>query len=92
MTDHQKHKYSADWFAHSRAHYEQFLTHLTGKPCHILEIGCFEGRGTCWLLENIATNRAARITCIDIKERKSFWRNVEASGAKTKVALKLGYS
>jgi len=55
----------------------------------ILEIGCFEGRATCWLLENFPK---ARITCVDITMQPTFWRNIEASHGKERVELQLGQS
>jgi predicted O-methyltransferase YrrM len=41
------------------------LKHLVGQPAVMLEIGSFEGRSTCWFLENILTHDDARIICID---------------------------
>lgn len=39
---------------------------LVGKPgLEFLEIGCFEGRTTIWLLENVLTDPSGRITVID---------------------------
>lgn len=59
-------QFSQDWFSHSLLVWEQFLQPLKGMPdLRILEIGSGEGRSTCWLLENIAIDLAARITCID---------------------------
>ena len=40
-----------------------------GKPgMEFLEIGCFEGRTTLWLLENVLTDPSSRITVIDTFE------------------------
>lgn len=42
---------------------------LTGKPdLRFLEIGCFEGRTTLWLLENVLTDPSSKITVIDTFE------------------------
>ncbi len=39
---------------------------LPGRPdLRFLEIGCFEGRATLWLLENVLTDPSARIEVID---------------------------
>ncbi len=32
---------------------------------HFLEVGCFEGRTTLWLLENVLTDPSSRVTVID---------------------------
>jgi predicted O-methyltransferase YrrM len=34
----------------------------------VLEIGSWEGRSTCWLINHILTHQSARITCIDTFE------------------------
>lgn len=34
-------------------------------PVRFLEIGSFEGRSACWLLQNVLTNPHDRITCVD---------------------------
>jgi predicted O-methyltransferase YrrM len=31
-----------------------------------LEVGSFEGRSACWLLQNILTHESSRMTCIDL--------------------------
>lgn len=58
-------EFSTDWFVQNIPIWEKILTPLIGKPIDALEIGCFEGRSTCWLLDNILTNSDSTITCID---------------------------
>ena len=36
-----------------------------GKPCHYLEIGVFEGRSGCWMLDNVLTHPASTYTGVD---------------------------
>lgn len=43
----------------------ELLAGFVGQPVVALEIGCWEGRTTVWLLENILTHPQARIICID---------------------------
>jgi predicted O-methyltransferase YrrM len=57
-----------------------------------LEIGCYEGRATVWLLENIATHPDATIKCIDIAEQASFRQNILAARSPEKVRLEIGRS
>lgn len=65
----KNHQFSQDWFSHNIPTWEQFLCRLKGhENLRILEIGSWEGRSTCWLLENIATDPTARITCVDTFE------------------------
>lgn len=55
--------FTEDWFSgHIPAWIETFSRYE--KPERVLEIGSFEGRSTCWLLEH--TN--AHVTCVDTWE------------------------
>jgi hypothetical protein len=86
------HRFTTDWFRGFRRQFKRHLMHLAGRRCRILEIGCFEWRATFWLLENIATASAARITCIDLAVKRTFWPNISASKGTKKVGLKIGRS
>lgn len=59
-------EFTTDWFSMNIPHWEKLLEVYKGKPnIRFLEIGCFEGRATLWLLENILTDPTAKITVID---------------------------
>jgi predicted O-methyltransferase YrrM len=51
-------KFSQDWFSHNIPNFQTVCTELK-KVEHILEIGAFEGRATCWMLENMLTDDGA---------------------------------
>jgi len=85
------------------------LKKYAGFPgLQILEIGCFEGMATCWLLDEVLTDPDARITCIDIFEgvldfqinnpekhrliERNFDVNIARNGAGYKVNKIVGYS
>ena len=55
--------FTMDWFSNCIVNFEYINTHFK-KPSSILEIGCFEGRATCWMLEHMLSDTGA-ITCID---------------------------
>jgi hypothetical protein len=58
--------FSKDWFSQHIPVWTGLLSELKGQPdIRALEIGSFEGRSTCWLLENILTGDGARIDCVD---------------------------
>lgn len=60
-------EFSTDW-SESIEHWPaMFAEHGLddGKPYRFLEIGCFEGRTTLWLLENILTHPKASILVVD---------------------------
>ena len=60
--------FTHDWFSHNIPRWEKLLQPLVGKSIRALEIGCFEGRATQWLLQNVLTHEDARITCCDTFE------------------------
>jgi predicted O-methyltransferase YrrM len=62
-------KFTTDWISRHTGKWDQFLGHLVGKSVvQFLEIGSWEGRSTCWFLQNILTDDSAHITCIDTFE------------------------
>lgn len=85
-------QFSEQWFAPNRWQFERHLSSIESQDVRILEIGCFEGQATCWLLENAAKSPSSRIACIDIFEQPTFWSNVEKAGDRRKVDLKIGHS
>jgi len=58
-----EYKFTKDWFSWSPPVWEQVFKQLKTK--NILEIGCFEGRATTWLIENVDCEK---IICIDTFE------------------------
>jgi len=45
-------KFTQDWFSHNINNFKHIKAELGTVKC-ILEIGAFEGRATCWMLENM---------------------------------------
>lgn len=60
-------KFHSNWFdAKAEKNFGKFLLKYKGKPgLKFLEIGCFEGKATLWLLQNILTDNTCKIVCID---------------------------
>jgi len=59
-------QFSTDWFTRNIEIWEQNLSRFANAHgINMLEIGSWEGRSTCWLLDNILTHDSARITCVD---------------------------
>ena len=48
-------KFTQDWFSNSVQNFYAVKNAL-GKVERILEIGCFEGRATCWMLANMLSD------------------------------------
>ena len=57
--------FTEDWFSGNIGTWSQILREFRGNPVRALEIGSFQGRSTRWLLEDILTHPASRITCVD---------------------------
>ncbi|NJO39662.1 MAG: glycosyltransferase [Cyanobacteria bacterium CRU_2_1] len=61
--------FTQDWFSHNIPIWEHYLAPFINQPgLKALEIGSWEGRSTCWLLDNILTHESATITCVDTFE------------------------
>jgi predicted O-methyltransferase YrrM len=68
--------FTKDWFSINIPTWEIILAELVNKPdINGLEIGVFQGRSTCWLLENIFTHPSATLNAVD-----TFQGNVEHVG------------
>ena len=63
----RKYEFSESWFFEHVPHWEAWLEpRFAGAPrCRALEIGCFEGLATCWLLERVLTHDLARVAVVD---------------------------
>lgn len=59
-------EFTSDWFSNNIPRFTKHLLHLSGvENVRVLEIGSWEGRSTCWLLDNIVTGQGSTITCVD---------------------------
>lgn len=82
-------------FDHYASVWPSLLHHLKGQPdLRFLEIGCFEGQATIWLLDNILTDPSSEIWVVDplIVDwyGRRFERNIKKYGQRVEVIQ--GYS
>lgn len=56
-------EFTSDWFTRNIEQWKKYADAL-GRVDHILEVGSFEGRSTCWLLEHLLSDNGV-MTCID---------------------------
>ena len=97
--------FTHDWFSNNIPHWTQLLHRFKGQEgLQFLEIGCYEGRATKWLIDNILTGNRSFITVIDTfegsmehKERgmdlKPMYENfIENVGMSGKVVVQVGLS
>lgn len=85
-------EFSTDWCSGNVYLFERHLAHLRGQPCRLLEIGCFEGRSTVWLLDHVATDPAARIDCVERSVRTTFRGNIGKNARGGQVVVHEGKS
>ncbi|KAI4122548.1 MAG: hypothetical protein LQ338_005762 [Usnochroma carphineum] len=65
-TDRKRFLFQHTWFDDfMRSYWERQTPHLRDKQLSILEIGCFEGASTTWLLDNLMSNPKSTMTTID---------------------------
>jgi predicted O-methyltransferase YrrM len=97
-------KFTQDWFTSNIGNFEAAKLVMPDNQ-RILEIGCFEGRATCWMLENMLGDDG-HIVCVDTfkggQENKSldlsrlrdvFEENIAASKKPTQIiTIAEGYS
>ena len=55
--------FTADWFSSKIPPWQEILSEL--KPSKLLEVGCFEGRSACFLIDTCGAERSIEIDCID---------------------------
>src|SRR5215467_7245564 len=67
--DSRAYEFTADWFSHVVATWERLLE--VANPSKVLEIGSYEGRSTCFLVERIGARRGYDIFCVDAWARNS---------------------
>lgn len=56
-------KFTTDWFTNNISNFE-LCTKTAPDNQMYLEIGCFEGRSSCWLLQN-ALSETGQLICVD---------------------------
>jgi predicted O-methyltransferase YrrM len=71
-------QFSQDFTTRQIEVWEKTLARFAGQPnIHAIEVGCFEGRTTLWLLENVLTHSFSTVTCIDPYCPPAFQTNLE---------------
>ncbi|MBE9195054.1 class I SAM-dependent methyltransferase [Synechocystis sp. LEGE 06083] len=59
-------EFKTDWFSGNIPIWNQVLKKFMGSPnLSFVEVGSWQGRATCWLLDNVLTDSSSTITCID---------------------------
>jgi len=67
-----------DWFSGNIPNFIEIKSMLPNRK-HVLEIGCFEGRSTCWMLQNFLESDGT-ICCIDTFEGSPEHTDMQLAG------------
>lgn len=55
-----------NWHSRNIPYWELYFKSYTGRPnLRFLEIGCFEGAATLWLMENVLTDKSSQMEVVD---------------------------
>ncbi len=46
-------QFTEDWHTRHTAYWSHHLKSMVGLPINYLEVGCYEGLSTCWMLDNV---------------------------------------
>lgn len=99
--------FTQDWFSRSIPSWSLILNKLSERATHlrILEVGVFEGRSTCWLLQNHCKTPKSTIMAIDSFQggiehqgmelgtlRKRFEANIATAKSPAQVEIREGFS
>ncbi len=91
-------QFTNNWFASTSFYWSQLFENLHWNPeaPHVVvEIGCFEGQSTCWILNNLLKNPDSALYCIDTFEAGTldvFSRNVSLTKKEDLIHLHIGRS
>lgn len=57
--------FTTDWFSKNVPIWQKTLLGVRDREAHALEIGCFEGRASVWMCENLLTHPNSTLTVVD---------------------------
>lgn len=80
--------FTADWFTHNIPNFEKCMLEVGSQRKAFLEIGAYEGRSTCWLIDHMENNGTIYsidpfTDMADVEER--FSKNINEALKDTKV-------
>jgi len=91
-------RYTQDWFSYHEEHWRRHFGHLAGAPgLQAIEIGSFEGRSACWIVQNLLTGENSRLICIDpftdyFGQEANFDHNARETGCAERIVKLRGRS
>ena len=91
-------RYTQDWFSYHEAHWLQHFGHLAGRPgLQAVEVGSYEGRSACWIVQHLLTGEGSRLVCVEPfqehdEQERNFDHNVRMAGCADKIVKLRGRS
>jgi tetratricopeptide (TPR) repeat protein len=79
--------FTLDIFSHRIALWSEHLQPLKGQPISALEVGCYQGMSSCWLLDQLLTHSSSQLLCIDSQFDHQFKENISKTGESSKVTF-----
>ncbi|MEL6438743.1 MAG: tetratricopeptide repeat protein [Cyanobacteria bacterium J06621_8] len=83
-------QFTVDIFSHRIAIWSEHLKLIQGQTVNALEVGCYQGMSSCWLLDRILTEPESKLTCIDSTFDEQLTSNISKTNAESKVTLHQG--
>ena len=91
-------RYTQDWFSYHEAHWLQHFGHLAGRHgLQAVEVGSYEGRSACWIVQHLLTGEGNRLVCVEPfqeheEQERYFDHNVRVTGCADKIVKLRGRS
>jgi predicted O-methyltransferase YrrM len=91
-------RYTQDWFSYHEAHWLEHFGHLAGRPgLQAVEVGSYEGRSACWIIQRLLTGKDSRLICVEPfgeyeEQERNFDYNIRVAGCVNKIVKLRGRS
>lgn len=82
--------FTQDIFSYRLKTWSETLAAIANKPTQALEVGCYQGMSSCWMLDKILTNESSTLICFDNRFEQYFRENITKSGFESKVTCQEG--
>ncbi len=79
--------FTVDIFSHRISIWLDHLKPLIGQAIKVLEVGCYQGMSSCWMLDRLLIEPTSQLTCIDRNFDPKFTENITKTGAAERVTF-----
>lgn len=82
--------FTQDVFSFRINTWTEVLASIATEKTQALEVGCYQGMSSCWMLDKILVRESDSLTCIDNRFDPAFKANITKSGFESKVTFQEG--